>query len=137
MKVLLGNLYLPHFEIISKYAELLGKTLYLYEDDMDHEDDNEVFKKVEEYNWYGTVIFTKDFGEEFILTDDNYDDIWSYKFDYKSHKVRTDPLLIQAFEEAENKKHLRVVEIPDDVEYHIYEYDDGFEIIRENHRTWR
>ncbi len=31
---------------------------------------------------------------------------------------------------------LRIVEIPDDVEWHISEYD-GIEHIAENHRTWR
>jgi hypothetical protein len=31
---------------------------------------------------------------------------------------------------------LRIVEIPDGVEWHISEYD-GIEHIAENHRTWR
>jgi hypothetical protein len=30
---------------------------------------------------------------------------------------------------------LRVAEVPDDVEWHITEYD-GIETVRENHRTW-
>jgi len=31
---------------------------------------------------------------------------------------------------------LKIVEIPDDVEYEIEEYD-GVEWVAENHRTWR
>lgn len=30
---------------------------------------------------------------------------------------------------------LKVVEVPDDVEWHIHEYD-GAEHVAENHRTW-
>lgn len=53
---------------------------------------------------------------------------------------RTDPLLLEcvmALGEAANGKfaNLRVVEIPDGVEYEISEYD-GIEHIAEAHRTW-
>lgn len=53
---------------------------------------------------------------------------------------RTDPDIISVVEElgdAANGSyaHLTVVEIPDGIEYEIDEYD-GFETIREIHRTW-
>jgi len=53
---------------------------------------------------------------------------------------RNDPLLIQVVEEmGENVNNrfseLKVVEIPDDVAWHIQEYD-GLEWVAENHRTW-
>ena len=59
-------------------------------------------------------------------------DIWDIE--------RSDPALIQVIEElgkAANGSYadLRVVEIPDDVEWHIEEYD-GLEHVAENHRTW-
>lgn len=55
-------------------------------------------------------------------------------------RSRTHPLLIQVVEELGNEANgpcaaLKIVEIPDDVEYEIDEYD-GFEHIAEKHRTW-
>lgn len=53
---------------------------------------------------------------------------------------RTDPLLIEAVEILGDKANgecasLSVVEIPDDIEYDIEDYD-GYEHIAERHRTW-
>ena len=53
---------------------------------------------------------------------------------------RDDPALIQAVEEFKEKANgrysdLKVVEIPDDVDWVIHEYD-GREHIAEKHRTW-
>jgi len=53
---------------------------------------------------------------------------------------RDDPLLIQIVEELGEKANgmcanLNIIEIPDDVEWEISEYD-GFEHIAEKHRTW-
>jgi hypothetical protein len=54
---------------------------------------------------------------------------------------RDDAILVQIVEqlgESANTSYsaLKVVEIPDDVEWHIESYD-GLEHIAENHRTWR
>ena len=57
------------------------------------------------------------------------------------HEIeRNDPVLVQVVEELGDKANgnyaeLKVVEIPDDVEYFIEEYD-GLEHIAEVHRTW-
>jgi hypothetical protein len=53
---------------------------------------------------------------------------------------RNDPLLIQAVEELGEKSfgnhaRLRIVEIPDDVEWEIDDYD-GMESVAEKHRRW-
>lgn len=53
---------------------------------------------------------------------------------------RDDPLLVKVVEQLGGKAgdkyaELKVVEIPDDVEYEIDEYD-GLEHIAEKHRTW-
>ena len=56
-------------------------------------------------------------------------------------KTRSDPKLIAAIEKlgikASNHKHssLKIIEIPDDVEVYIDDYD-GEEIIHEVHRSW-
>ena len=54
---------------------------------------------------------------------------------------RDDPALVQVVEEmgdaaAGSFSQLKIVEIPDDVEYIIEEYD-GSEWVAERHRTWR
>ncbi|HIG58263.1 MAG TPA: hypothetical protein EYQ21_02515 [Flavobacteriales bacterium] len=53
---------------------------------------------------------------------------------------RTNPALVQMVEEnsvlySGSSADLRVVEVPDDVEWHIHDYD-GREHVAENHRTW-
>jgi len=62
-------------------------------------------------------------------------DFWDYDAE------RDDPILVSIVEEYGesadgNCAQLKVVEIPDDVEWEIDEYD-GFEHIAEKHRTWR
>ena len=54
---------------------------------------------------------------------------------------RADPALVQVVEEMGDAANgwaavLKIVDIPDDVEWHIAEYD-GIEHVAENHRTWR
>lgn len=54
---------------------------------------------------------------------------------------RDDPLLLQVVEELGKKAsgifaELKVVEIPDGVQWEIEEYD-GLETVRETHRSWR
>jgi hypothetical protein len=61
---------------------------------------------------------------------------------YPSHEnsVRSDPALVDAVESLREEANgtfaeLKVVEIPDDVKWHIAEYD-GMEWVAENHRKW-
>ena len=53
---------------------------------------------------------------------------------------RNDPVLVRVVEELGDEANdhfseLKVVTIPDDVEWHVAEYD-GMEHVAENHRTW-
>jgi hypothetical protein len=78
--------------------------------------------------------YTTDMGEEFS-GDANDDSYWSY-YDIE----RTDGALIEVVEELGESANgpcakLSVVEIPDDVEWKIEEYD-GNEWVAEAHRTW-
>jgi hypothetical protein len=62
------------------------------------------------------------------------------RFGYKYNDKRDDPKLIECVEKLGEKANgrcaeLKIVEIPEDVEYQIKEYD-GSEWIAENHRTW-
>lgn len=60
---------------------------------------------------------------------------------YKTPKVRACPILVKVIEEMGEKANgqhttLKVVEVPDAVEWTVEEYD-GSEWIAEKHRTWR
>jgi len=91
------------------------------------------------------VVINKDFGG-FDLSDEAEtlykerkgitDPDWWYK-----DIPRNDPVLIQIVEELGDKADgtfsaLKIVEIPDDVNWYIEEYD-GSEWVAERHRTWR
>jgi hypothetical protein len=67
--------------------------------------------------------------------DDDY-----YISNYDHYENRADPDLIAVIEEMGDKANswaaeIAIVEIPDDVEWHIDEYD-GREHVAEKHRTW-
>ncbi len=67
-------------------------------------------------------------------TDENIIDQWNFIYD------RSDPDLIAVIEELRQKApewyfEIGIVEIPDDVKWHIEEYD-GLEHVAEDHRTW-
>lgn len=69
-----------------------------------------------------------------------YNELRSEQTIYERDIERHDPALVQTVEELgelANGKHaeLAIVEIPDDVEYSIEEYD-GNEHVAEAHRTW-
>ena len=61
-------------------------------------------------------------------------------YGYKCNENRADPKLIECVEKLGEEAdgtfaELKVVDIPDDVEYTIEEYD-GLEWVAEKHRTW-
>jgi len=115
-----------------RYLELVGKECYFYKHiakskNYIHIDDDEAKKSM------FTLTVIKYFGEEVntIPTDAYWAD-WNID--------RDDPLLIQVIdelgEEANDKySELKIVEIPDDIEWEIDEYD-GMETIHERHRSW-
>jgi len=60
---------------------------------------------------------------------------------YDFYRDRSDPDLITVIEEmgeAANGKYadIKIVEIPDDIDWHIVEYD-GLEHVAEDHRIWQ
>lgn len=65
---------------------------------------------------------------------------YGYEEGFDNGYERTNENLIKAVEELGKKANgdcatLKVVEIPDDVDYYIDEYD-GFESVNEKHRSW-
>jgi len=92
----------------------------------------------EKYLEYKDINYVKKEGER-ILGGINYyntdGEILSY-YDIP----RDDPILVKVVEEFEEKVNdsfadLEIVEIPDDIEWEIEEYD-GNEWVSEKHRTW-
>lgn len=82
---------------------------------------------------FGPRVLTEDAGEQATVL--------NVEFYYSGDIKRDDPLLVQVVEELGEEASARfaaleVVEIPDDVDWEIVEYD-GMEHIAETHRTWR
>jgi hypothetical protein len=68
----------------------------------------------------------------------NDDDYYISSYDYYDN--RSDPDLIAVIEEMGDSANgwaaeIAIVEVPDDVKWHIHEYD-GIEHVAEDHRTW-
>jgi hypothetical protein len=75
--------------------------------------------------------------EEFRIHGHKY---WGFLSTIEKNKLRTHPLLIKVVEELGNEasgelSELKIIEIPDDIEYEIEEYD-GIEWVSEKHRRW-
>ena len=69
-----------------------------------------------------------------------YDENKKVLYAFDNHLKRDDPELVELVEEMGSKAsgscaNLEIIEIPNDVEYEIQDYD-GFESIHEKHRVW-
>ena len=90
------------------------------------------------------IVINKCFGG-FCLSEAAYEYLgleWDgYGFKYSDYDERTDPKLVECVENLGEDAasgifaELRVVEIPDGIEYEISNYD-GLETIHETHRSW-
>lgn len=121
-----------------RYLNLIGKECYFY-----HQTKYKHCDNVDEY----TLIPTDDEADEIMFSytyTENYGDIVdklpSDEMWYDGNLERTDPILIQVVEELGKEAdgpcaELEIVEIPDDVDWEIDEYD-GWESIHEKHRSW-
>lgn len=83
----------------------------------------------------GEAFYVMSMDERRAYNEKHSEQTWYYR-----DVDRSDPILIQVIEElgiAANGSHaeLVIVDIPDDVEWHIDEYD-GLEHVAENHRSW-
>ena len=122
---------------IKEYLKLKGKDAFFYE--MKYENGKCIYKKIEDdRNTLFISCYTKDLGdwfEDYISNKEND------KYYFSSRDIdRTDKDLIKVIEKLKEKADgpcasLKIVEIPDDVDYEIEEYD-GNEWVAEKHRTW-
>lgn len=118
---------------IKRLAELQGRPCYFFTGGIGARG---YTRAPDDFDARRTIFFTA-----FDVPDPNVPD-----FDYSKHVLdarpenRSDPLLLQVIEELGEAADgscadLQVVEIPDDVKWHVEEYD-GMEWIAEDHRTW-
>jgi hypothetical protein len=138
---------------VKRLAELNGKECYAYERDYENKErPYKLIPKVPKDCMWLSYFSTND--EDLVCRISNSDnwhkmteeekDAHNKEFDKYDLDTRpedrTDPKLIQVIEELGKKANgscakLKIVEIPDGIEWHIHEYD-GYEHVAENHRTW-
>ena len=144
MKLVINKCYggfgLSH-KCMMRYGELAGTKFFPYINFRDKKGDID-FKKYIEYHGEEknrmecVFYFTKKMTEKQLANSAK----WG-KFYFSDRNVdRSDPFLIQAVEELGDEANgefaeLRVIEIPDGVEYEIDEYD-GIESVHEKHAVW-
>jgi len=117
---------------IRKYLELKGKKCWFYEEVYEN-DQIKYHRVVEEEDFFLSV--TEDLGEYPTDEEMNCAEYFS-EYDIE----RNDSDLVAVVEELGDEANrrfaeLEVVEIPDDVEWEISEYD-GVERVEEVHRSW-
>lgn len=132
MKIVINKCYggfHPSVAAIRKYLERKGLGCFVYEST------GREYVKVDDSRSSFATIFTEDMGERFMVRSSEHAPYFSmYDLD------RTDPDLVAVVEELgdlanSDVSQLKVVEIPDGIEYTIEEYD-GVEWIAEKHEVW-
>jgi hypothetical protein len=133
----IGGFGLSYFGL-TEYAKHKGITLYFYYEG----EDTKFYKASHELlrSGYNPIYcYTKDLGSKIDIEGITKESEYFYS---PSDISRNDPSLIKIIEKfgsdkisSENSL-LKVVEIPDDVDWDIGESEEGIEWIYEKHRTW-
>lgn len=115
------------------YVKKKGLDLYMYETEFMGKDF--IYKKTDNDVLF-TQYFTKDFGDNADISEKDYRH-YNLNLD-EGH--REDPILIEVLEELKeeangNYSNLKIVEIPDDLDYVIDNYD-GIETLHQKVQEW-
>lgn len=116
------------YEAYELYAKKKGLDLYRYKSDF-KDIKHIIYSKTEDNEDLFTSYFTKDFGDNVEISDEDYE---KYILNIREDK-REDPILIEVIKELGEKAsgrcgNLKIVRIPNDVDFIIEEYD-GIEIL--------
>jgi hypothetical protein len=126
---------------IIRYNELKGRDLWIVKDERFMFDTYSLVPPEERVDAGDRGAMAPKFWHEWTMEQKQE---WNQKYKDQtfstSELCRADPLLVQVVEELgefADGRHaeLKIVEIPDDVEWQIDEYD-GLEWVAEKHRTW-
>lgn len=122
-------------EAYELYAKKKGLTLYQYESELISSEKKFAYKRATKESLFNHY-FTKDFGDYAYISNEDYE---KYNL-YLREDHREDPVLIEVVEELGDKANgrfgeLRIVEIPDDLDYVIDEYD-GIETLHQKVQEW-
>ena len=118
---------------VREYLKRKGKECFVYNDE--NIGSGKLYRQTEIENANIFSIYTtKDFGET-----TTWEEIQEHYF-YPRNIDRTDLDLIEVVKKLGNKANgtcseLKIVEIPDGIEWEISEYD-GLETVEEKHRSW-
>ena len=124
-------------EALELYGILAGIPLYRFERLITFK----VSEFSEESSWYETEFYTKPLIELCLLEPNSMD--YEYRFTELEQNIkRDDPVLIKVVENLgyranRDSRPVKIVEIPDDIEWYIGSGDDGSEWVSEMHRIWR
>ena len=93
------------------------------------------WKRYSEFAGFKLIKHPGKFGDELYK-----DSVQEDNFLFEGDLSRTDPILVQVVEELgadanDRFSDLKIVQIPDNIEWYIHEYD-GKESIHEQHRSW-
>lgn len=124
---------------VKRLAELQGRECYFFENDLPVDfPENDLF-------WFAYDLpnLPNSVGYSELSAENKQ----KWNEEYSKHCIdirpnnREDPLLIQVIEELKEEANggvaakIKIVEIPDDIEYEINKYD-GYEYVAEKHRKW-
>jgi len=136
----IGGFGLSYFGL-TEYAKRKDLTLYFYDLDSKRKLTKIKNKETIRSNYDILSCYTYNFGD--VIDDTYYTPQDQNKYYFSSYFIsRTDPALIEIIEEFGSDKIsstyslLKIVEIPDDVEWIIEESEEGIEWISEKHRIW-
>lgn len=130
-------------DALKRYVELKGMTPYFYKENWKTKTYYKIDRNnIDEKDFYIINCIVEDLGNEISRKD-----FWDFiknnkdKYIYDMNIPRNDKYLIKAIEEvgleesSGNCASLKIIEIPDGIEWEIDDYD-GMESIEEIHRSW-